>query len=61
MPIGLPLANASKTYRIYGDSTQTIGNVVNVQWPDINKLDIYILQKRLGKSAANFSNYLSPG
>ncbi len=37
----------------------TIGNAVNVQLPDIGKPDI--LQKRLGKSAANFGNFWSPG
>jgi hypothetical protein len=37
----------------------TVGNVVNVQSPDIGKSAAYLLQKRLGKSAANFSNYWS--
>ena len=32
----------------------TIGNAVNIRSPDIGKL---VLQKRLGKSAANFGNY----
>jgi hypothetical protein len=34
----------------------TISNAVNVQSPDI-WLPGYLLQKRLGKSAANFGNY----
>ncbi len=38
----------------------TAGNVVNGQTPDIGKLDIY-RQNRLGKSAANFGNFWTPG
>ncbi len=42
LQIGEPLANASKIYR-YTDTVLflTIGNAVNVQSPDIGKLDIY--------------------
>jgi hypothetical protein len=40
--IGMPLTNASKICRISDTELfPTIGNAVNVQWPDIDKPDIY--------------------
>jgi hypothetical protein len=44
LQIGMPLANASKICRIPKTNTvlfPTIGNVVNVQSPDIGKPDIH--------------------
>jgi hypothetical protein len=38
----------------------TIGNAENVQSPGIGKPDIYC-RKGLGKSAAKFGNFWSPG
>ncbi len=37
----------------------TVGNAVNEQSPESSKLGIYC-KKRLGKLAANISNYWSP-